>query len=1026
MTPIEYHFLAPNGDPIANTDVEFILLEPTFDPQEPGILLPRVVVVTTNEFGKGVVNLASVDVQYQVVIYDLRSDAALSYKFYVPDPTPGLTFRLQDLIIAGPISTITYDEAAILAIQNAKVNAMAAAASAEASKVAAMGYATTASNTVGDVIAAKDAAILSKDAAAVSAAEAVTSKNVAAAKALEASNKATEALGHATLAETRASSAAANATSATGSASIALTKAAEAEASRDAAVSASNTAVAAQGVVSTKATEAAASVVAAAASANVASTKEAQALAAANAANSSFTGATDAANLATLKASAAALSATGATNSAGTATTKATESAASAVVASNKASEAAASAVLATSRIDEAAASATLAQNAATLSGTKATESAGSATASAASANLSLTREQKAKQWADEELGVAVEPGKFSAKHWANQAQASATGAMVYRGAFSAAGNAYPLSPSLGDYYVISVGGTLPGMGSVSPTDSIIYNGTGWDKIDSTDSVTSVAGRVGSVTLTKADVGLSLVDNTSDANKPVSAAQLTALDSKAPIASPAFIGMATLNGRAFAFPPVKEDVLTTTVNCVSDVEYRFLNAGATTATLPSAPEVDDNVSWVSDNGRTDNVIARNGQLINGIADDVILDVSSGSLRFVGGTLGWVPSEDRFRSSGATNTGGGTGGTGGGNTIVVGIKGDKGDTGDQGIPGLKGDKGDPGTDGTNGTNGAKGDKGDKGDTGAPGTTTWAGITDKPTSFTPAAHTHEMSEITGLLAALDGKAAVGSGGGGGGGTGTNGREVELQKTATHIQWRYVGDLTWTNLVLLSELKGADSTVAGPKGDTGTKGDTGLPGLKGDTGLKGDKGDKGDTGDTGAVSTVPGPKGDKGEPGIKGDTGDTGDTGLTGLTGLKGDKGDKGDQGIPGSTSWVGITDKPSSFTPEAHTHTAANITGFDSAARSAIAAETVFVLSGNTPIITPANGTIQPWTLVVNSTPTLGTWASGAGLTLMLTAGAFAVTWPAITWATADGNAPTPKASGITVIVLWKVGSTVYGK
>ena len=643
MTPIEYHFIAPDGEPIANTDVEFILLAPAFDPQEPGILLPRVVVVTTNALGKGVVNLASVDVQYQVVIYDLRSDAALSYKFYVPDPTPGLTFRLQDLIVAGPISETTYDEAAILAIQNAKVNAMAAAAAAEASKVAAMGYATTASNSVGAVIAAKDAAILSKDAAAVSASEAVTNKNIAVAKALEATNKATEALGHATFAETKADSATASAASATGSASTATTKATEAAASKDAAVAASTIAIAAQGTATSKAAEAAAAVVAAAASANVAATKEAQALAAANSANSSFNGATDAANLATLKASAAALSATGAANSAETATTKANEAAANATLTSAKASEAAASAVLATSRIDEAAASAILAQNSATLAGTKATESSGSATASAASAALSLTREQVAKKWAEEELGIAVEPGKFSAKHWANQAQASATGAMVYRGTFSAAAGAYPANPKLGDYYKISVGGTLPLIGSVAPTDSIIYNGTGWDKIDSTDSVTSVAGRVGSVTLTKADVGLSLVDNTADANKPVSAAQLAALDSKAPIASPAFIGMATLNGRAFAFPPVKEDVLTTAVNCVSDVEYRFLNAGATTATLPSAPEVDDSVSWVSDNGRTDNVIARNGQLINGIADNVILDVSSGSLRFVGGTLGWVPS-----------------------------------------------------------------------------------------------------------------------------------------------------------------------------------------------------------------------------------------------------------------------------------------------------------------------------------------------------------------------------------------------
>ena len=98
----------------------------------------------------------------------------------------------------------------------------------------------------------------------------------------------------------------------------------------------------------------------------------------------------------------------------------------------------------------------------------------------------------------------------------------------------------------------------------------------------------------------------------------------------------------------------------------------------------------------------------------------------------------------------------------------------------------------------------------------------------------------------------------------------------------------------------------------------------------------------------------------------------------------------------------------------------------ALQAANESETIFTLTGTTPDITPTNGTLQPWTLTANSTPTLGTWVAGAGLTLMLTAGAFAVTWPAITWATADGNAPTPKASGITIIVLWKVGSTVYGK
>ena len=54
--------------------------------------------------------------------------------------------------------------------------------------------------------------------------------------------------------------------------------------------------------------------------------------------------------------------------------------------------------------------------------------------------------------------------------------------------------------------------------------------------------VQSVAGKTGAVNLAKADVGLSNVDNTSDANKPVSTAQQTALNLKAPLASPTFTG----------------------------------------------------------------------------------------------------------------------------------------------------------------------------------------------------------------------------------------------------------------------------------------------------------------------------------------------------------------------------------------------------------------------------------------------------------------------------------------------------
>ena len=43
-------------------------------------------------------------------------------------------------------------------------------------------------------------------------------------------------------------------------------------------------------------------------------------------------------------------------------------------------------------------------------------------------------------------------------------------------------------------------------------------------------AVSSVAGKTGAVTLVKADVGLDQVDNTSDANKPISTLQQVAID----------------------------------------------------------------------------------------------------------------------------------------------------------------------------------------------------------------------------------------------------------------------------------------------------------------------------------------------------------------------------------------------------------------------------------------------------------------------------------------------------------------
>src|SRR5690606_18444707 len=39
------------------------------------------------------------------------------------------------------------------------------------------------------------------------------------------------------------------------------------------------------------------------------------------------------------------------------------------------------------------------------------------------------------------------------------------------------------------------------------------------------------------------------------------------------------------------------------------------------------------------------------------------------------------------------------------------------------------------------------------------------------------------------------------------GEDGRPVQFQKSATHIQWRYEGDPVWINLVALADIKGEE---------------------------------------------------------------------------------------------------------------------------------------------------------------------------------------------------------------------------
>lgn len=142
--------------------------------------------------------------------------------------------------------------------------------------------------------------------------------------------------------------------------------------------------------------------------------------------------------------------------------------------------------------------------------------------------------------------GVATLDG--TGKLTASQMPTYTVGGLAYQGVWDANTN-NPTIPAAttgnkGWYYKVSVAGatTVDTISDWKVGDWIVSNGATWDKVDNTDSVSSVAGRTGAVVLTKSDVGLSNVDNTADSAKPVSTAQQTALNAKADLASPTFTG----------------------------------------------------------------------------------------------------------------------------------------------------------------------------------------------------------------------------------------------------------------------------------------------------------------------------------------------------------------------------------------------------------------------------------------------------------------------------------------------------
>jgi hypothetical protein len=91
-------------------------------------------------------------------------------------------------------------------------------------------------------------------------------------------------------------------------------------------------------------------------------------------------------------------------------------------------------------------------------------------------------------------------PSQLAVKTYVDTIAGSFTSGLTYKGLLDASGGSYPGSPTQGDYYIISVAGTISGT-TYAISDWAAYNGASWDKVDNTQlTVTASLGvqKVGS------------------------------------------------------------------------------------------------------------------------------------------------------------------------------------------------------------------------------------------------------------------------------------------------------------------------------------------------------------------------------------------------------------------------------------------------------------------------------------------------------------------------------------------------